>query len=183
MATRMRIQSQARIISLGHLNETSQSRTLLAESSQCYLTEIIKPNDPRENYCMTIEAKYVEIRDLLNRSTFRAVLSTELPEGANLTKARYNLAVKSDKNKEERYKARYGTREHLHIMKDYLVHGVQTIQCVLARIILVVARISDFRIWVVDAKLAYQQFDKPLSRNIFITIPAPEFELSPEECL
>ena len=68
-------------------------------------------------------------------------------------------------------------------MKDYLVYGAQIIQCVSVRIILVVAKIKSFRIWVFDVKLAYIQSDKPLIRKIFIVNPAPEFELSPEECL
>ena len=48
------------------------------------------------------------------------------------------------------------------IMKDYLVHDAQTIQYVSIRIFLVVAKIKGFRIWVVDVKLVYLQYDKPL---------------------
>ena len=97
--------------------------------------------------------------------------------------ARYVLAIKSNEDKEERYKARYVAGGHLDIMKDYLVHGAQTIQCVSVRITLVIAKAKGFRIWVVDVKLAYLQSDKPLIRKIFIRNPAPEFELTPEQCL
>ena len=69
------------------------------------------------------------------------------------------------------------------IIKDYLLHGAQTIQCVSVRIILVVAKIKCFRIWVVDVQLAYPQSDKQLIRKIFIKNPAPKFELSPEDFL
>ena len=69
------------------------------------------------------------------------------------------------------------------IMKDYIVHGTQTIQCVSIRIIFVVAKIKGFRIWVVDVKFTYLQSNKPLIRKIFITNPASEFKLSPEVCL
>ena len=130
-----------------------------------------------------IEAKYAEIRDMVNRGTFRAVLKTELQYYANLITARYVLAIKSDEYKEERYKARYVAGGHSDIMKDYLVHGAQTIQCKSALIILVVAKIKGFRIWVVSVKLAYLQYDKQLIRKIFITNPAPEFDLLSEECL
>ena len=68
-------------------------------------------------------------------------------------------------------------------MKDYLVHGAQTIQYVPVGIILVAAKIKGFRIWLVDAELAYLQSDKPLKRKMFITNPAPKSELSPEESL
>ena len=42
---------------------------------------------------------------------------------------------------------------------------------------------QKFHIWVVDVKLSYLQSDKQLIRKMFITNPAPELELSPEECL
>ena len=135
------------------------------------LTEIIKPNDPIANCPKTIEAKYAEIRDLVNKDAFRAVLRTQLPDGENLITARYVFAIKSDEDKEERYKARYVAGGHLDIMKDYLVYDAQTIQCVSVRIILVVAKIKGFRIWVVDGKLAYLQYDEPLIRKIFIAKP------------
>ena len=35
----------------------------------------------------------------------------------------------------------------------------------------------------VDVKLAYLQSEKPLIRKIFITNPAPKFDLSPQACL
>ena len=89
---------------------------------------------------------------------------------------------KSDENKEERYKARHVAGGHLDIMKDYLVHGEQTNKCISVHIIPVVPKIKGFCIWVVDVKLAYIQHDTPIIRKIFITNPASEFQLSPEEC-
>ena len=65
-----------------------------------------------------IGTKYAEIRYLFNRSTFRAVLKVELPDGANLIITIYILAIKSDKDKEDRYKARYVADGHVDIMKD-----------------------------------------------------------------
>ena len=92
MATRTRSQSQTHMISLGYLNDTRQSLTRFAESPQCRLIEIFKPNDPRANCSKMIEAKYAEIRDLVDRGTFQDVLRTELPDGANLI-TRYALAI------------------------------------------------------------------------------------------
>ena len=74
------------------------------------------------------------------------MVRTELPEEASLITAKRVLAIKLAENKKERYKARYIARGHLDIMKDYLFHGAQTIQCVSARIIVVVAKIKGFRI-------------------------------------
>ena len=67
-------------------------------------------------------------------------------------------------------------------MKDYLVHSAQTMQCVSIRIVLIVAKIKVFRIWVIDVELAYFHSEKLLIRKFFITNPAPEFKQYPEEC-
>ena len=47
-----------------------------------------------------IEAKYAEIRDIGTRGTFRAVLRTELLDGAYIITARYVLAINQIKIKE-----------------------------------------------------------------------------------
>ena len=54
-----------------------------------------------------IEAKYAEKQNMANRGTFRGVLGTEVPDGASLITTRYVFALKSDKDKEGRYKAGY----------------------------------------------------------------------------
>ena len=129
-----------------------------------------------------LEAKYVEIRDLVNRSSFRAVLRTDLPNFASLITARYVLTVKSEKLMKKRYKAWYLVGKHLDSMKDFLVFRAQTIQCVSVDIVQVVAKIKASRVWVVDVKLNFLQYDKPFVRKIFIANPAPVFKLSVEHC-
>ena len=53
-----------------------------------------------------MKAKQSEIRDLINRGTFRAVLRTEFPNGANMITVRYVLVIKSEEDNGDRYKAR-----------------------------------------------------------------------------
>ena len=55
---------------------------------------------------------------------------------------RYALVIKSEKGKEDRYKARYVVEEHLDIMKNYHFHGALTIQCVSVRIILIKEKVK-----------------------------------------
>ena len=62
------------MIYIGSLNYTSQLSTQFAGPQQCHLTETMKPDDSRANCPIMIEAKYAEIRDLIDRGTFRAVL-------------------------------------------------------------------------------------------------------------
>ena len=66
---------------------------------QCWLTEIKEQNDQRVNSSRIIEAKYVEIRDLINRGTFRNVLRTELTENTKMITERFILVIKSNKDK------------------------------------------------------------------------------------
>ena len=112
-----------------------------------------------------IEAKFAEIQDLFNEGSFQDVLRTEAPYGTTLITARYILAIKSDEDKEERYKARYVSDRHLDITKHYLAHGAQIIKCVSGCIIWNVAKNKCFRLWVVDIKLAYLESYKPHTRK------------------
>ena len=53
-----------------------------------------------------IEAKYAEIQDLNYRGSCRAVLKTKLPDDANMITAGYVLSIKSDEDREEKYRTR-----------------------------------------------------------------------------
>ena len=74
-----------------------------------------------------ITAMYAEIRDLISRGKYRAVRITELPDGSKMTTAMYVLVIKSSKDKEDKYEARYVAGVHFDITNDYLVHRAQTI--------------------------------------------------------
>ena len=80
-------------------------------------------------------------------------------------------------------KARYFARVHLYIVKYYYNHVALTIQCASVRMVVIIFISKGFRAWVADVKLAYLQSEKLLIRKISLTSPAPEFELSPDECL
>ena len=101
------------------------------------------------------KSKYAEIQDLVNRSTFRAVLRTELPDGENPGNSKIGQCHKVRRRQRRTIKATYVAGELLGMMKDYLVHGAQTIQHLSVHIILVVANIKGIHIWVVDVKPAY----------------------------
>ena len=110
------------------------------------------------------------------------ILKEELPDGANALTARFVLAIKSNVDGEIKYKARYGIGGHRDILKHFMGHGAQTLQASSIRLLLALAPMFGFDIWSSDVKLAYFQSPEPLRRRVFIKNPAPEFELSPEEC-
>ena len=57
-----------------------------------------------------IEAKYSEIWHVDNRGTFRAVLRTEIPDGATLITAKYVLSIKSDEDKKRTIQGKIRSR-------------------------------------------------------------------------
>ena len=110
------------------------------------------------------------------------VLKEELPDGANALTARFVLAVKSAVHGKIKYKARYVIGGNHDSLKHYLVHGAQTLQATSTRLLIALACAHGFDVWSTDVKLAYLQSTEPLLRRVFVTNPAPEFELDPSEC-
>ena len=73
---------------------------------------------------------------------------------------RYVPAIKPSEVQEDRNKESNVAGEHLDIMKDYRVPGEKAIQCVSERILFIIERASESRVWVVYVGLAYVQSDK-----------------------
>ena len=81
-----------------------------------------------------------------------------------------------------RCEARYVIGGHRENLKNYLIHGAQTLQAHSARLLIALASAQCFDIWPSDIKLVYLRSTEPLNRRVFITNPAAEFELNPNEC-
>ena len=65
--------------------------------------------------------------------------------------------------------------------KTYLVHSIQTINCISICMILVIARINYSHMCLLDVKPTTLQFNKPHSGKLFVTISEAEFLLSVDE--
>ena len=147
-----------------------------------YVTEVINNSDPRAHTEKMEQAKRAEVQELLKRGTFKVILRSELPNGANAITARFVLAIKSNADEKVKYKARYVMGGHRDKMKNFLVHGAQTFQPSSARLLLALSSIHGFDVWSTDVKLAYLRSSEPLTRRVFDKNTAPEFELEPEQC-
>ena len=68
-------------------------------------------------------------------------------------------------------------------MKHYLVHDTRTISSCFTGLLLVFSAIFVFKVCSSDVKLAHLQSAEPMLRRVFVSNPAPEFELDANKCL
>ena len=95
--------------------------------------------------------------------------------------ARFVLAIKSKADDKIKHKTRQVIGGHCDRLKQFLVHGAKSLQASSDRLFLATAAMFRFDVWFCDVKLAYLQSSEPLTRRVFISNPAPEFKLRPDE--
>ncbi len=121
-----------------------------------HVTEVLEKDGPRSGSPEMRAAIQSEVQDLLKR------IRSELPNGANTLIARFDLAIKSNADGKVKYKARYVMGGHSDKLKQFIVHGSQTLQTSSSRLLLVLSSIFQFDVWSTDVKLAYLQSSEPL---------------------
>ena len=155
-----------------------------AETTTCvHLTEIITRGDPRAYYPEMTAAKKAEIKNPLERGTFKVILKDELPPDGNILPGCFVLAIKSTDDEKIKYKARYVIGGRRDKYKDFMVHFTSTLQPQSIRLLLALAAVFEFDIWTSGVRQAYLQSAEPLDRDIFIRSPVQEFELNPSQYL
>lgn len=153
------------------------------EPNEVLLTEFLTSNDPRASSPRMTEAKGAEIKGLLERGTFKAILRKEIPPNRNVLPGRFVIGLKSTEDGKEKFKARYIIGGHRDRHKAFMAHTSQTLQPASIRLMLAFASTFDFEVWTSDVSHAYLQSAEPLSRAIYIDPPCPEFALDPDQFL
>ena len=152
------------------------------ETSEIFLSEILKSGDPRaySDECrMAIEK---EIKGLEEKGVWRVVNRSDIPRDANILGGRFVLSIKNKGSHYEMYKARFVALGHKDREKHLLVHDSTNLRQRSIRIITCIAAIFGFAIWTQDVSQAYLQSSQNLQREIYIR-PPKQFKLSKEELL
>lgn len=89
------------------------------------VTEVIDKDEPRASSTKINHTIGEEVKDLLQRGTFKFILKEELPDGANVLTARFVFEIKSNADSKLKYKARYVIGDRRDKLKHYMMHGAQ----------------------------------------------------------
>lgn len=146
------------------------------------LTKVLHPQDPRCNLSEFVDAKYKEIKGLLDKGTWKVELKEDIPEGSNILTGRFVLCIKNVNIDQELYMARFVVQGQKDKEKKFIVHDSTNLRQSSTRLLVAIAAIFGFRIWSHDIKQAYLQSSQTLMRKVYLK-PSKEFEVSEGELL
>jgi Reverse transcriptase (RNA-dependent DNA polymerase) len=122
----------------------------------------LQPEDPRFQ-----ESILKELRGLLQRGVFNLVQASELPRSSNILGSRFHFTIKN----KVVYKARLVVQGHQDAEKDSIVPEAPTLSHTSVRLILSLATINRWPVWVNHVTMAYLQSTSPLPRDVYIRAP------------
>jgi Reverse transcriptase (RNA-dependent DNA polymerase) len=108
--------------------------------------------DPRASSPEFTAAKKKEIAGLIEKGTWRVVVRSELPDGANVMGGRFVLTVKDAGTEREVHKARYVVQGFRDKEKNFLVHQPMTARQQSTKLLVAVAAVFGFRIYTHDVQ-------------------------------
>jgi Reverse transcriptase (RNA-dependent DNA polymerase) len=150
------------------------------DKSITHLFEVIRPSDPRAS--LFDAAKQKEIQGLIERGTWKEVLKDEMPENPNIMGGRFVLTIKDPCTSKEIYKARYVVQGFRNKKKTSPVHDASTSKPQSTKLLIGLAAIFGYRIFLTGVTQAYLQNAEPLMRDVNVK-PSAEFELNADKVL
>ena len=122
---------------------------------QILLTEIVSPGDPRASSKQMKEARKQELRESLERGTFKVVLMGDISKDANFLTGLFVLPTKSKEDGETKFKARYVFGGHRNSLKYMMVYTSQTVLPSSIRILPSLASMQGVYVRTADVRQAY----------------------------
>ena len=119
----------------------------------------------------------------MDAGTFKIILLEEIPPDAKILPGRFVLAIKSTKNNQIKYKARFVIGGHRDNLKQLMVHNTPILQPQFIRLLLALAVSHGFDTWTSDVIQVFFQSAVSLLRDIFLTKDIPEFDLKPAQAM
>lgn len=146
-------------------------------------TEIIHPTDRRIYSPGVTKAILEEVADLVDRGTFQTVLREYIRVDEKVLPGRFVLSIKSSLDGASKFKSRFVAGAHINKIKNLMVHSSQTFQLISIRLLISLAAIHNFTVWIYDVKQAYLQSAHPLGGSTYIRGPLPESNISKDNLL
>ena len=145
-----------------------------------FITEEIKPNDPRARQFST--AKRKEIEGPIKPKTWKIVAKDEVPRNANVLRGLFIVKINDSGTNKGIYKARHVIQGYADKLKSSVVHDNPTSRPFSVKILVGLAAVFGFRIFPADVTRAYLHSTEKLMRDVYIR-PSAEFKLSPNRLL
>lgn len=118
------------------------------------MTEVLDPTGDCALSPKKAAAKQLEIRNLIERGTFKFILKYELPSYGNILPGRFLLAIKSPVDGKVMFCARYVIGSHHEKMQHLLFHSSVTSQLQSVRLLLGLTSIVGFHLCTADGHQA-----------------------------
>lgn len=151
-----------------------------------YLTNVLKPGNPKISSQDDLEARAAEVHGLMARSAFKKVHEHSVPPRAVVLKSRFVDAIKNIGTPKELTKTQYVVQWNNDKEKPFIAHNNSTLRQSSTKLLVSTCAVLNFRIFSHEFTQAYLQSKDTISRTIYVkprTQDAAHFGFKKDELL